>query len=152
MMLPTPSQTVGPFFSFGLAWMVPQEPVDTGFVVEGVVVDKNADPVGDALVEALWVANGQAAFARSLCEPTGRYHLRITASGNEVASPILVSVFARGLLQRLVTAMYLTDIGDELLCSLDPLRRQTLIAKPTPTGYAFDVILSGESETVFLAW
>jgi protocatechuate 3,4-dioxygenase, alpha subunit len=67
-----------------------------------------------------------------------------------------VSVFARGLLDRVVTRMYFPDeqtanAVDPVLCSIgDPARRATLIAVPEPEGeLRFDIWLQGDRETVF---
>ena len=66
-----------------------------------------------------------------------------------------LTVFARGLLDRLRTRVYLP--GDESALAADPLlaalpaeRRGTLVATADAGGYAFDVVLQGERETVFL--
>jgi protocatechuate 3,4-dioxygenase alpha subunit len=67
-----------------------------------------------------------------------------------------VVIFARGLTNRLFTRMYLPEdtealANDPLLSSLDPERRQTLIARRDPDGgLTFDIRLQGEGETVFL--
>jgi protocatechuate 3,4-dioxygenase alpha subunit len=67
-----------------------------------------------------------------------------------------VSVFARGLLDRVVTRMYFPDeqtanAADPVLSSIPELsRRATLIAVPEPEGeLRFDIRLQGEHETVF---
>jgi protocatechuate 3,4-dioxygenase alpha subunit len=68
-----------------------------------------------------------------------------------------VSVFARGLLNRVVTRMYFADEGelnaaDPVLQSVPEERRSTLLAEPVPEdGYRFDIHLQGEGETVFFA-
>ncbi|MBC7638535.1 MAG: hypothetical protein H7231_02005 [Rhodoferax sp.] len=68
-----------------------------------------------------------------------------------------VSVFARGLTQRVGTRLY---FGDEPAANaVDPVltalpgseRRATLIAAPSPDGYCFDIVLQGDHETVFFA-
>ena len=64
-------------------------------------------------------------------------------------------MFARGLLDRLRTRIYLPEseaslAADPLLSSLPAERRDTLVATAEPGGYAFDVVLQGDSETVFL--
>ena len=65
----------------------------------------------------------------------------------------MVSVFARGLLKRVVTRIYFPDeeanADDPVLTSIDPARRPTLIAETEPPGYRFDIHLQGEHETVF---
>jgi protocatechuate 3,4-dioxygenase alpha subunit len=65
-----------------------------------------------------------------------------------------VSVFARGLLDRVVTRVYFADEAtanetDPVLGLVDPDRSGTLIARPTDDGYRFDIRLQGEGETVF---
>jgi protocatechuate 3,4-dioxygenase alpha subunit len=67
-------------------------------------------------------------------------------------------VFARGLLNRLFTRIYLPDdvealANDPLLSSLPEDRRRTLIAEREEDGsLKFDIRLQGEDETVFLAY
>jgi protocatechuate 3,4-dioxygenase, alpha subunit len=83
-----------------------------------------------------------------------------------------VSVFARGLLDRVVTRIYLPDeaeanAADPVLASVDPARRPTLIAlapedsktagadpaaataEGAPPEFRFDIRLQGDRETVF---
>ncbi len=64
-----------------------------------------------------------------------------------------ITVFARGLLNRLFTRAYLPGGDpDSLLAGLDAARRDTLVCAAEPTGYRFDIHLQGEHETVFLAY
>lgn len=69
-----------------------------------------------------------------------------------------VTVFARGLLNRLFTRAYLPgcQLGrDKLLAALPAARRQTLIAIPDEHGFRFDIRLQGDheaEETVFLQY
>ena len=66
-----------------------------------------------------------------------------------------MSVFARGLLKRVVTRIYFEDEAeanaeDAVLASIaDPADRATLIARRTDDGYRFDIRLQGDGETVF---
>ena len=83
--------------------------------------------------------------------------------GGTEAPHIDVSVFARGLLNRVVTRIYFPDEAaaneaDPVLQSVDPARRATLIAVPVPGALQFDIHLQdseagGESiaETVFFS-
>jgi protocatechuate 3,4-dioxygenase alpha subunit len=77
--------------------------------------------------------------------------------GGLEAPHVDVSVFARGLLDRLVTRIYFADDAaanaeDAVLCALpDDGARQTLIATPAEDGYRLDIHLQGERETVFFA-
>lgn len=49
------------------------------------------------------------------------------------------------------TRVYLADVPDPLLGSLEPDRRATLLARADgKDAYRFDVRLQGERETVFL--
>jgi protocatechuate 3,4-dioxygenase, alpha subunit len=70
---------------------------------------------------------------------------------------IAMTVFARGLLDRLFTRVYLPDpaavAADPFLASLPADRRATLVARREDDGsLGFDVRLQGEHETVFLAF
>jgi protocatechuate 3,4-dioxygenase alpha subunit len=136
--VPTPSQTVGPFFNIGLpgdqSEMV--EPGAEGaIVIHGVVYDGQGAPVLDALVE-LWQANpagrydhpddrredvplteGFRGFGRAETDPQdGSFSFttlkpgRVPAPGGGLQAPhIAVSVLARGLLKRLATRIYFAD-------------------------------------------
>jgi protocatechuate 3,4-dioxygenase alpha subunit len=81
--------------------------------------------------------------------------LRPGARGG-LAPYLSVCVFARGLLHHLYTRLYFPEhaeanAADPLLASLDPARRETLMARAEPHGrYRFDIRLQGEEETVFL--
>jgi protocatechuate 3,4-dioxygenase alpha subunit len=132
---PTPSQTVGPFFSCGLARRETVELAPPGVsgervTVEGRVIDGDGVGVADALLE-LWQANAQGRYAhpedtqdRPL-EPAFRGFGRVSTDGNGrfrfttikpgpvpglggamQAPHIAVSLFARGLQRRLVTRLY----------------------------------------------
>ena len=89
----TPSQTVGPFFAIGLA---PREVPDATRTLAGRVLDGAGDPVPDAVVEA-WQDTG---WGRAHTDADGRWSLRVAP-----ADAVVVSVFARGLLNRVVTRL-----------------------------------------------
>ena len=181
----TPSATVGPYLSIGLAWEDGPYAVaaDTRGAIwlRGTVYDGNGDPIPDALVET-WQADpdgrfdhpddprGAAAtpgfrgFGRSQTVDGGAYAIctlkpgRVPdGEGGLQAAHIDVSVFARGLLDRVVTRIYFADEAaanaeDPVLRSLpDDTARQTLLAQPTDDGYRLDIHLQGERETVFFA-
>ncbi|ALG12621.1 protocatechuate 3,4-dioxygenase subunit alpha [Kibdelosporangium phytohabitans] len=168
----TPSQTVGPFLSIGLPWpdgptVVPEGTAGAIRIV-GTVYDGAGQPVPDALIET-WQADPDGhfdhpddpsgplrkdfrAFGRCPTESDGTYWILTLPPGAipGQAPHIDVSVFARGLLNRVVTRIYLADDpADPVLSSVDPARRHTLIAQPTDHGYRFDIRLQGENETVF---
>jgi protocatechuate 3,4-dioxygenase alpha subunit len=145
----TPSQTVGPFFSICLTqWANGPHAFPDGIRIGGRVLDGAGDPVPDAMIET-WQTEPEHAFARCGTDDDGRWEV-VTRK----APYIDVSVFARGLLNRVVTRIYFADSdnsGDPVLESVDESRRATLLAQPVDGGYRFDVILQGEGETVFFA-
>ena len=172
---PTPSQTAGPFLSIGLRWadgphVVP--PGTPGAVwLRGRVLDAAGEPVRDALVET-WQADRHGRFAG--WQETGEFRgfgrsetldgeyavLTVKpaavadADGRLCAPHVAVSVFARGLLDRVVTRLYFADEAaanaeDPVLRALPEPARRTLLAQPTDDGYRFDVVLQGDGETTF---
>jgi protocatechuate 3,4-dioxygenase alpha subunit len=134
----TPSQTVGPFFSFGLTepWPEGEHPVADrpGRIrLFGHVLDGAGDPLPDALVET-WQADpggrfdhpddprgavaheGFRGFGRSGTDADGRWQVHTLKPGRfpdregRLQAPhVDVTVMARGLLQRLVTRIYFGD-------------------------------------------
>ncbi len=183
----TPSQTVGPFLAIGLPWadgpFVVPEGTPGAITITGRVLDGAGEPVPDALVET-WQADtdsgfdhpddprgaarpatpGFRGFGRSATDQDGSFRivtirpgpLPCPAGGTE-APHLDVSVFARGLLDRVVTRIYLADeaqanAADPVLSAIaEPERRQTLLAMPgdLPDTFRFDIRLRGERETVF---
>lgn len=180
----TPSQTVGPFFGLALLGGIGNELVAPGspgaIRIEGTVTDGNGDPVPDAMIE-LWQPNAAGRFADPAdprhdlpptegftglgrCGTEGGGFSFVTvkpgvvpdADGAPQAPHIDVSVFARGLLKRLVTRIYFPDeaeanAADPLLSSLDPADAATLVAVPDGEALRFDIRLQGDRQTVFLA-
>ena len=175
----TPGQTVGPFFAFGLPYPGGPELVPPGHPeavrLHGVVRDGAGDPVPDALLE-LWQPDPAGriprepgslhrdgytftGWGRAGTDNAGRYAFTtLPPAPTEPARAgfFALAVFARGLLDRLFTRVYLPE--DEVALAADPLlgglpeeRRRTLVAARDPHGLRFDVVLQGEGETVFLA-
>jgi protocatechuate 3,4-dioxygenase, alpha subunit len=158
---PTPSQTVGPYFSLGLLDRAANELVPGGLRIGGRVFDGAGDPVPDALVE-IWQADEEGRYrpdfgwGRSGCDGEGRFSF-VTPKPGSVdgqAPHLTVLVFARGLLKPVLTRMYFPDEGaanadDPVLAALDD--GSSLVARPTDDGLEFDVRLQGEAETVFFA-
>lgn len=178
-MIPTASQTVGPFFHIGLAALADAELVDAGdpdaVRISGAVLDGAGEPVPDALVE-IWQANragryahpedgrtelpledGFSGFGRCPTDGDGRYAFVTVKPGavDGQAPHIAVSVFARGLLKRVVTRIYFPEeeqanAADPVLSTIeDPAVRATLIAVPADGGLRFDIRLQGERQTAF---
>jgi len=139
---PTPSQTVGPFFYFGLC----KEPTaELGSVpLAGRVFDGVGAPVPDAMVE-IW--HPDLGWARSGTNDAGEFAFTIERT------PYLdVQVFARGLLKQVFTRMYFSaDDGDELLAGLPGEDRATLVAEANGGGFRFDIHLQGDRQTAFFA-
>jgi protocatechuate 3,4-dioxygenase, alpha subunit len=187
----TPSATVGPYLAIGLTWEDGPHAVAEGtegaIWLRGRVYDGAGELVPDAMVET-WQADpdgrfdhpdapagerrypGFRGFGRShTVEPAGQYGVRTLkpgrvddGTGGRQAPHVDVSVFARGLLDRVVTRIYFGDeeaanAEDDVLRSLpDDESRRTLIARPTEDGYWLDVHLQdcadkGMRETVFFA-
>ena len=154
--IPTPSQTVGPFFGIGLPFPGDSEAVSrsAGAIrIEGQLLDGKGEPVSDGLIE-VWSAQQ---FARCRTDSEGAFHFTVTKPGHEGeedAPHLNVTVFARGLLRHLATRMYFPDEGaanakDRVLGRIDPDRRETLIAQSDGSVLRFDIRLQGELETVF---
>ena len=174
--LPTPSQTAGPFLSIGLRWPDGPYAVPSGTPgavwLRGRVLDAAGEVVRDALVET-WQADAHGrfpgrhdagafrGFARSETVD-GEYAVLTVKPGavrdardRRQAPHVAVSVFARGLLDRVVTRLYFADEAeanaqDPVLASLpDEAARATLLAHPSQDGYRLDLVLQGSDETVF---
>jgi len=183
----TPSQTVGPFFSKALIHEGWNDLTTRGasgqiIVITGRVLDGDGTPVPDALLE-IWQANAAgrynhpddtrdtpldphfSGFGRVGTDAQGRFRFRTITPGSvpgvgaSLQAPhINVSVFARGLLKRLVTRIYFPDeplnARDPVLTALpDTARRATLIARPaegeSKLELHFDIVLQGDYKTVF---
>ncbi len=149
--------------------------------IEGHVLDGDRLPVPDALVE-IWQANAQgrynhptdqgpstldvsfSGFGRSGTENEGSYWFETIKPGLVLfdrdrwqAPHICITVFARGLLNHLVSRLYFADeptnVNDPILQYVPENRRSTLLARRQQEGenvvYHFDIVLQGENETVF---
>lgn len=148
---PTPSQTVGPYYEIGMAWMGDEAgrlvaPGSPGAVpLAGRVLDGAGEAVPDAVVE-IW--HPEVGWGRSLVDGDGTFHFSVRA-----APYFAANVFARGTLQRLATRIYLPPADDdELLAGLEADRRATLVARADGDGLWHDIRLQGDGETVFLVW
>ncbi|HEY3766565.1 MAG TPA: protocatechuate 3,4-dioxygenase subunit alpha [Gaiellales bacterium] len=161
----TPSQTVGPFFSFGLCVADQRHLVGPGHPgairIEGVVLDGAREPVFDAMVE-VWQLDEHGGrgdgfgFGRCGTDAEGRYAFVTVKPGGPGAPFVAVLVFARGLLKPLRTRMYFPgepgNDGDPLLAALAGRERESLIGVDRGGGViGFDVHLQGDRQTAFLA-
>jgi protocatechuate 3,4-dioxygenase alpha subunit len=131
----TTSQTVGPFFKIGFAWLYRDNLAGPGVSgeraeISGRIVDGDGKPVPDGIIE-IWQANshgkyahpddpqekpieaGFSGYGRIATDDDGRFRFttikpgRVPGPGGKLQAPhIEVSVFTRGLLRRLITRIY----------------------------------------------
>jgi protocatechuate 3,4-dioxygenase alpha subunit len=167
--LATPSQTVGPFYRFGLDWFEPRDLVAPGtpaaVTLSGRIIDGAGEVVPDAVIE-IWQADadggfsgGSAGWGRCLTDDDGSWTFTTYKPGrvDEHQAPhIDVTLFSRGILQRLVTRIYFpgepTNDNDPMLQAAGD-RASTLVARPNGEGrLAHDFVLQGDNETVFFVW
>lgn len=177
----TPGQTIGPFFGFALPCPGDRELVPRGSVgsvrLHGYVYDGEGHRVEDALLEIRQadasgavpavsgsLCRGGAPFTgwgRSSTDPVGHYWFSTVEPGptRPRSAPFFaVAVFARGLLNRLFTRIYLPADpavldADPLLLSLDTAGRRAMVAVREADGsLRFDVHLQGPRETPFLSF
>lgn len=180
----TASQTVGPYFRIGLIDgtrqndLTQEQTKGERIQITGRVLDGDGQPVLDAMIE-IWQpdVNGiynhptdplyeQAdphfyGFGRAESRKEGVYTFKTIKPGcRDGGAPYInVHVFARGMLVHAMTRIYFAgepaNAADPVLNSLDPGRRQTLLAGLEASGslpmYRFDIHLQGEKETVFFS-
>lgn len=171
----TPSQTAGPFLSIGTVWIAGGDMVDAStpgaVTISGHLFDGAGAPVADALLE-IWQADPAGrfppatdphwtGFARVLTDCSGAYRVctlkpgALAFAGGSIEAPHLdVSIFARGLLQRLVTRIYFSDDAelesDPVLSSISETKvRESLIAQRDGACFHLDLWLQGDKETAF---
>ena len=152
-LIATPSQTVGPFFHFGLTSqpndrLVDRLPAGEQISLVITVTDGDVKPVGDAVIEL----SQAGAFGRMPTGEDGTCEFQTTRP----TSHINVCLFARGLLRQLHTRIYFPDGGglaqDPVLALVPANRRPTLMAvadPESPTTWRFQIRLQGLEETVF---
>ena len=161
--------------------LVQPETIGERIRITGHVLDGDRLPVPDALVE-IWQADAHGrynhpadqgsgssdrsfvGFGRSGTENEGAYWFETIKPGpvpfdseHMQAPHICVTVFARGLLNHLVTRLYFADeptnASDPILLRVPESRRATLVAHRQQEGadliYRLDIILQGEGETAF---
>ena len=168
----TPSQTVGPYFAYGLTpeqylydfrSLVDNKMVSfidhpNAVLIEGQVFDGQGNVIPDAMLE-IWLKDSEK-------ELFGRFGTG-TEAGNKYVfhtlkpkpfageAPFLtVILFMRGQLIHSYTRIYFEDeqalnANDEVLNSIPEGRRNTLMAQKTKHGYRFDIHMQGDQETVF---
>jgi protocatechuate 3,4-dioxygenase alpha subunit len=133
-LVPTPSQTVGPYLAIGLTWLnsvdLANGAAGERITISGQVLDGAGAPVPDAMLE-LWQANAEGRYAhpedrqakpvdprffgygRVPTDKTGSFRFTtikpgpVPGRGNSLQAPhIVVCLFMRGLLRHLFTRIY----------------------------------------------
>ena len=180
-LVPTPGQTIGPFYGYALPYEKDNELVNQAHPnsvrLHGVVYDGKGEVIPGALLE-IWQADEDGnvvsregslvrdgytftGWGRTAVDNVGHYTFTTVNPGATEpgkAPFIMLTVFARGLLNRLFTRIYLPEdtaalANDPLLASLTEAERKTLIATREADGsLRLDIRLQGEEETVFLSY
>ena len=159
----TPSQTVGPYFAYGLTarqYHYPNGQIADGAIaaeadnrrirILGRVFDGAGAAIPDALIE-FWQADGEGRYGGPEFRGFGRQGTGTDAEGRYIfdtikpggasgAAPfVTIVVFMRGLLSHVYTRLYFSDeeaanAADPVLVSVPAARRQTLIAAREATA------------------
>lgn len=162
MIIQTGSQTIGPFFHYGLIFggennLVDEQTKGARINIVGTVRDGDGEAVTDAMIE-IWQADAQGHFNhpadpnRAKADPNfrgfgradtvneGQFSFKTVKPGGidtGLAPFINVRIFARGMLIHAVTRLYFSDesgnASDPVLSGVDKARRQTLIAQRQET-------------------
>ena len=178
----TPSQTIGPFYFGTIIKAYHAELAPMGVAGERIELaltlhDAEGAIVPDGLLE-IWQANshgrynhpddrrnlpldaGFDGYGRASTDTKGTAHFSTVRpgrvpwpAGGMQASHINVSVFARGVLNRLATRVYFDGdpalAEDPVLKLVDPARRGSLIARRENGVWHLPIYLGGAKETVF---
>ena len=170
--LQTPSQTVGPYFAYGLT---PKqygydfknlttnilESVPEGkeiIIIKGKIFDGENKVIPDAMIE-LWQNDGEHNFFGRFgtgSESDSHFTFQ-TIKPNSVdgqAPFVTLIVFMRGQLIHSYTRIYFSDETelnkqDVVLNSVPAERQHTIIAQKKGSRYEFNIYMQGENETVF---
>ena len=137
-LVPTPSQTVGPYFSLGLTWLdtldlAKDATAGERITITGRVLDADGKPIPDAMLE-VWQADAHGRYAHAEDtqdkpkdagfkgfgriatgkDSTFRFLTvkpgAVPGPGNSLQAPhIVVALFMRGMLRHLYTRIYFAD-------------------------------------------
>jgi protocatechuate 3,4-dioxygenase alpha subunit len=171
--LQTPSQTVGPYFAYGLTseqylydfkqlvgnQMVSSIENEEAITIMGKVFDGNGDVIPDAMIE-IWQNDGKnqlfGRFGTGTDAKNRFVFTTIKPKSIDGQAPYLsVIVFMRGQMIHSYTRIYFSDehqlnATDEVLNAVPDERKNTLIAeKKGINKYEFNINMQGENETVF---
>jgi protocatechuate 3,4-dioxygenase, alpha subunit len=165
--LQTPSQTVGPYFAYGLTpeqylydfkSLANNELVeldDDSIIIKGRVFDGDGKVIPDAMLE-IW-DNQNNLFGRfgTGTENDNSFIFKTKKPKSLGANAPFLSVilFMRGQLIHSYTRIYFSDEEnnetDEVLSLVPSERRNSIIAQKKEHYYLFDLYMQGEKETVF---
>ena len=156
-LIPTPSQTIGPFFHLCLTpnWKAPE---GDRIHMSCRIFDGDGALVDDAMLE-VWQADAAGrygCFGRFCTNEDGVCAFDTVKPGRvaEQAPHLNVLLFARGLLKQLYTRIYFADEpsnqSDPILALVPEDRRNTLMAHPAESNiWNFEIRLCSDCETVF---
>jgi protocatechuate 3,4-dioxygenase alpha subunit len=173
----TPSQTVGPFFAYGLTPFQYNYDFSTlsnhvlfgdfdgpKIKISGSVFDGQGNEIPDAIVE-IWQAQDpegnkstENGFGRmgTGTEPKSRFVFETFKPNSQNDLPFIsVIIFMRGLLIHTYTRIYFEDEAeanakDSVFAQIPSERQKTLLAKKVAENeYHFDIHMQGPNETVF---
>lgn len=169
----TPSQTVGPYFAYGLTpeqylydfkqlvsnQMVSPIEYSEAITITGKVFDGNGEVIPDAMIE-IWQNDGEnqlfGRFGTGTDAQNRFIFSTIKPKSIDGQAPYLsVIVFMRGQLIHSYTRIYFSDEAqlnatDQVLNAVPADRKNTLIAeKKSDKVYEFNISMQGENETVF---
>lgn len=149
--IPTASQTLGPFFSYGFlreddAQIAGPKAAGEAAILCGKLIDRSGSPIRDGLVE-VWQADAEGRYpgadpvadpnvrghGRCLTDADGRFRFEtiipgaVSAGGNSLQAPhFAIGIVASGLMSRLTTRIYAPDNGANIADSFfDALPEQT---------------------------
>ena len=179
----TPSQTIGPFYWGTMVSACRADLAPRGVAGERIDIvltlhDVEGKPIPDGMLE-IWQANshgrynhpddrrnlpldtGFEGFGRASTDAKGCSHFSTVKpgrvpwpEGGMQAPHINISIFARGVLNRLATRLYFdgdpANEEDPVLKLIEPARRATLMAKRDTAGlWRLPIHIGGPDETVF---
>jgi len=163
-LIPSASQTVGPFFSIGLAPLyqdAAQISSASAITISGTISDGEGKPIPDAVLE-FW---GPGEFARVPTNDDGKFSAVLGPPRSEDGPGAKITpkhyevlIFMRGLLKPVCTRVYLAAEeqmkNDPVPKTIPPERIGTLVAKPEESAneYGWNILMQGENETVFFEY
>lgn len=164
----SPSQTAGPYVHIGC---LPNQAGISGVYTSDLgseisldtrassalkvrIFDGNGELVRDAIIEYVQEVDGQTLWGRTAFDGMNKqYDFHIAEPDIKDDQKYLsLWIAARGINLALHTRVYFhgdTAMSDPVLSAIEPSRQETLFASWNDDGYAFDIHLQGEQETVF---